>query len=247
MNNLPIDLIKDIFLLVCLDNPPLLSYRIKYVNQCFYQIVNDYKGGLSNIEDTNDDRYILYDYGNIDIYRWLYDNKQFLTYEDVLGLILFRRVDILKYSIRYNNNIDVIFNKFHISSKYENPKFNIFDLNNINSSILLYACECNNLDAIKFLLKYGYCYYSHLPNAIDVCCNNNNINIVKYLFTYYIHEMYSIKYSKLINCINVFGNKIEDLLFYLILSKKIAVTKRLKTTLLNDIDFFILNTYIDKL
>ena len=59
--------------------------------------------------------------------------------------------------------------------------------------------------------------------------------------------MYSIKYSKLINCIHVFGNKIEDLLFYLILSKKIAITKRLKTTLSNDIDFFILNTYIDKL
>ena len=97
MNNLPIDLLKDIFLLVCLDNPPLLSYRMKYVNQCFYQIVNDYKGGLSNIEDTNDDRYILYDYGNIDIYRWLYDNKQFLIYEDVLGLILFRRVDLPEF------------------------------------------------------------------------------------------------------------------------------------------------------
>ena len=246
MDNLPIDLIKDIFSLVCLDNPPLLCYRMKYINKCFNSIVNNYTTGLSNIKDTNDDRLVLYEYGNLDIYKWLYTNELYLTYEDVLGLILFKRIDVLKYSTRYIKNIDIIFNKFHVSQKYENTKFNIFDLNNINSSILLYACECNNLEAIKFLLKHGYCYYSHIPNAIDICCNNKFINIVKYLFTYYIHEMYSIKYSKLINCIHVFGKELEDLLFYLILSKKIIITKRLRTIILNDIEFFMLNNFINK-
>ena len=154
LNDMPYEVLYNIYSKVCQCNSPLLNYRIRFVNQSFRDIVNNYDGKVCrHINDSDLDKNLLYIRGNIEIYKWLYNHRVFIEYTDVFHLINNNRNDVLKLAEKYVNNKDVLFNRFYLSDGYSNEKFNIFNFGTINRSFLLLACEINNLEIVKFFLE----------------------------------------------------------------------------------------------
>ena len=185
LNDMPYEVLYNIYSKVCQCNSPLLNYRIQFVNQSFKDIVNNYEGRVCrHIKDSDIDKNILYTQGNIEIYKWLYNHRIFIEYSDVFHLINNNRTDVLELAKNYNSNMDILFNRFYLSDGYSNEKFNIFDLGIVSRSFLLLACECENLEIVKFFLEAPKkkIYMMQINAALDICLINNNDNIIKYLY-----------------------------------------------------------------
>ena len=76
IDKLPYDIIKKILEYTISINSPLLSYRLKFVNRNFYDIIDKYDNKLpQNIYDNDIDIYILLKDGNIIIFQWLFDKN----------------------------------------------------------------------------------------------------------------------------------------------------------------------------
>ena len=191
MDKLPCDLINKILKNVTIDNAPLLTYRLKFVNKSFKKFIENEKYELCKyILDTQNVKNKLYSNGNISIFKWLYDHNIYIKYVDIFELINYNRIDVMYLSMMYKNNINIIFNRFFLSNM--NETFNIFNLGYQGKSYFLHACEKNKLDICKFLLEYKKneteyytCYHSQVEQGINMSLKYNNSDIYKYLIKYH--------------------------------------------------------------
>lgn len=196
MNFLTYDIINIILKNVTIDNTPLLTYRLKYVNKSFYNFIcNENYKICKYLNDKEEDLDILYKNGNIQIYNWLYCNNINITYKNVIGLIQYNRYDILKYSLKFKNNINIIFNRFYLTY-HNNDIHNIFNIFNNGKSFLIYACENNSKDICDFFLnsydennKRYTCYDKEIELCMEYASKNNNINILKYLINNHLDKI----------------------------------------------------------
>ena len=196
MNFLSYDIINIILKNVTIDNTPLLTYRLKYVNKSFYNFIcNEKYKTCKYLNDKEEDLDILYKNGDIQIYNWLYYNNINITYKNVIGLIQYNRCDILKYSLKYKNNINIIFNRFYLTYN-NNDIHNIFNIFNNGKSFLIYACENNSKDICDFFLnsydennKRYTCYDKEIELCIEYVSKNNNTNILKYLINNHLDKI----------------------------------------------------------
>lgn len=196
MDTLPCDIINNILRKVTCDNTPLLTYRLKYVNRSFNKFIDKEEYEVCKyLLDTENNKEKLYKNGNISIYTWLYENGIFIKYIDIFGLIKHNRRDILDYSMKYNKNINIIFNRFYLTNL--NTKFNIFEIGYQGRSFFIYACELGKLDICKFFLnsyknngidKYT-CYNSQIEEGINTSLRYNNSDVYKYLIKYHIDKI----------------------------------------------------------
>tara|TARA_Y100000361_G_C11155122_1_gene343592 strand:- start:1844 stop:2587 length:744 start_codon:yes stop_codon:yes gene_type:complete len=231
LNDMPYEVLYNIYSKVCQCNSPLLNYRIRFVNRSFRDIVNNYDGKICrHINDSNIDKNVLYIRGNIEIYKWLYNHRIFIEYTDVFHLINNNRSDVLKLAEKYVNNKDVLFNRFYLSDGYSNEKFNIFNFGTINRSFLLLACEINNLEIVKFFLESpkSSVYIIQIGAAIDVCCEYHHLNIIEYFYKNHVDNFKHVKESKLIKCIEIFGEGMYKLIIYLLENDKIELSDKLR-------------------
>ena len=61
MDFLPYELLINIYNKVCLDNTPLLNYRVRFINKEFRKIVDNHKNKISLVKkDAKNDMEILY-------------------------------------------------------------------------------------------------------------------------------------------------------------------------------------------
>ena len=153
---LPYEIIKKILEYTININSPILSYRLKFVNRNFKNIIDNYNNNnLSNICDSDTDKYLLLKNGNIETLKWLFKKNYNIVHKDVSTMILCDRLDILNLMINYKKYNDILFNRFYLSDCNIKEDFNIFNFGKVNRSYLLLACECNNLNIVRFLLEKG--------------------------------------------------------------------------------------------
>ena len=98
----------------------------------------------------------------------------------------------------------VLFNRFYLNDGYSNEQYSIFDLGIVSRSFLLCACECNNLEIVKFFLETSKnkIYTIQLGAAIDICIEHNHIKILKYIYENYKNKLKNTTITK-INKINI--------------------------------------------
>jgi len=230
LDDLPYDVLSKIYNYVCLGNTPLYNYRLRFINKDFKNIVDNHKGKICrHLDDTSIDKLVLYNRGNINIYKWLYGHHIFMKYTDVSHLINHERIDVLKLATKYKSNTDVLFNRFYLSDGNANEQFSIFDLGIVSRSFLLLSCELDNLEIVKFFLESSRSniFYIQIGAAIDICCEYHHFKIIDYLYRNYIDKFKHIMELKLIKCIEIFGEEMYDLLIYLIKWEKITLTDKL--------------------
>ena len=235
MNNLPIELVENIFNNVCKDNNAFFCYKLRSLNTMFLKVVDKYKGGFKRVYFP--DR--LFQIAHYSVFNWLFQNRLFFDYNDLVKLILYNRCDILQKSIEYKTNRNIIFTKRNVfDMRFYFTSFNIFNLQGVSTSLILYACECKRLDIVRFLLETdkGKCYTSQITNAVRVCVTKRAVDILDYL---------CCNYSKYIRnqnifltfCISALESDFTDTLVYLLENGKINMTDSMRNQLtITDID-----------
>jgi len=196
IDKLPYDIIKKILEYTISINSPLLSYRLKFVNHNFYDIIDKYDNKLpQNICDNNIDKYILLKDGNIEIFQWLFKKNYDIVYTDVSTMILCDRLDILNLMINYEKYNSILFNRFYLSDGNISEDFDIFHFGKCNRSYLLLACECDNLNIVKFLLENkvksnkNVIYFLQINAVVDYCLKNKNLKILEYIYNNYKYKI----------------------------------------------------------
>ena len=199
-DDLPYEINKYIYEIACLDNTPLLNYRMRFINRNFKSIVDNHNGKICRHIDDNDlDKLISFDKGHIQMFKWLFDHKIYLNYKDVSCLISCHRIDILKSMMKYDNNEKILFNRFYLSDCNILENFSIFSFGNVNRSFLLLACECGNLEIVKFFLEAPKkkIYIMQINAALDICFINDRFDIIKYLYDNYKDKIIEKKLKKI--------------------------------------------------
>ena len=202
INLLPYEIIENILKYTININSPILSYRLKFVNKDFNDIIENYDGVLpQNICDSDNNKYLLLKNANIETYKWFLNKKYNLVHRDISTLILCDRPDILYLLLEYEKYKNVLFNRFYLTDSNIVEEFNIFYFGKVNRSYLLLACECDNLNIVKFLLESDNrnVYYLQINAAVEYCLKNKNLKILKYLFYNYINKISIINYNKIKN------------------------------------------------
>jgi len=202
INLLPYEIIKNILKYTIDINSPILSYRLKFVNKDFNDIIQNYDGVLpQNICDSENNKYLLLKNAKIKTLQWFLNKKYDLVHRDISTLILCDRPDVLYLLLEYEKYKNVLFNRFYLTDSNIVEEFNIFHFGKCNRSYLLLACECNNLNIVKFLLESDNrnVYYLQINAAVEYCLKNKNLKILKYLFYNYINKISTINYYKIIN------------------------------------------------
>jgi hypothetical protein len=202
LNLLPYEIIENILKYTININSPILSYRLKFVNKDFNNIIVNYDGVLpQNVCDSENNKYLLLKNSNIETLKWFLNKKYDLVHRDISTLILCDRPDILYLLLEYEKYKNVLFNRFYLTDSNIVEEFNIFHFGKCNRSYLILACECDNLNIVKFLLESDNknVYYLQINAAVEYCLKNKNLKILKYLFYNYINKISTINYNKIIN------------------------------------------------
>ena len=201
INLLPYEIIENILKYTININSPILSYRLKFVNSIFNTIIENYDGVLpQNICDSDNDKYLLLKNANIKTFEWFLNKKYNLVYRDISTLILCDRPEVLYLLLEYERYKNVLFNRFYLTDSNILEEFNIFRFGKCNRSYLLLACECNNLNIVKFLLEsYNKnVYYLQINGAIDICLKNKNLKIINYIYNNYKYKIYEKNIDRII-------------------------------------------------
>ena len=201
INLLPYEIIENILKYTIVNNSPILSYRLKFVNSIFNDIIQKYDGKLpQNICDNKNDKYLLLKYANIKTLEWFLNKKYNLVHKDISTLILCDRPDILYLLLEYERYKNVLFNRFYLTDSNIVEEFDIFHFGKCNRSYLLLSCECDNLNIVKFLLESDNknVYYLQINGAIDICLKNKNLKIINYIYNNYKYKIYKKNIERII-------------------------------------------------
>ena len=188
---LPYEINKYIYDIVCLDNTPLLNYRMRFINREFKSIVDNHNGEICRDKiDTELDKLISFG-GNIRMFKWLFDHEIYMNYKDVSSLISCHRIDILKLMMDYGENEKILFNRFYLSDGNISENFSIFRFGIVNRSFLLLACECGDLEIVKFFLESPKkkIYILQVNAALDISFINNSRHIIDYIYENYKYKI----------------------------------------------------------
>ena len=188
---LPCEINKYIYDIVCLDNTPLLNYRMRFINREFKSIVDNHNGEICRDKiDTELDKLISFG-GNIRMFKWLFDHEIYMNYKDVSSLISCHRIDILKLMMDYGENEKILFNRFYLSDGNISENFSIFRFGIVNRSFLLLACECGDLEIVKFFLESPKkkIYILQVNAVLDISFINNYRDIIDYIYENYKYKI----------------------------------------------------------
>ena len=243
MDDLPIELIENIYDHVCKNNDAIFCYKLRSLNSAFLKVVDNYKKGFKRVYFPDK----LFQRAQYPVFKWFFRNHLYFDYNDLIKLILHNRCDILKKSIEYKTNRNIIFTRRNVfDMRFYFTSFNIFNLQGVSTSLILYACECNRLDIVKFLLEtdHGSCYSSQISNAVRVCITKRYVEILNYLCVNYIN--YIRNHSVFIPfCISVLETEFTDTLVYLLDNHKINISDSIRNQLIiSDIDDNRLERYL---
>lgn len=226
MDNLPPEIFNYLFEYLKTLLPHEL-YKLRRINKNFKKFIDDLKNtyNLNNLQKkiicNKFNTLINYDNYSINSYKWLFKNNVFFCDNNIFTLVLKNRLDIFKISLKYNENLDVIFSK----DKYNLLSFGQHKKIILEHSPLILAGSLNNLDLIKFFLEtkgvYSNPFHRQIDILIEILIEKNNKRLIKYLCTYHYQSMT----GKMLTTQRILENldNCEDLILYLCNSKKICI------------------------
>lgn len=223
MDSLPIELYDNIFRFLK-DLDPIDLYKLRFVSKKFYLIINGLKNNYdsdyinNSIPLQNKINRLCYNKG-YPIFKWLFKNNIFLTDNNIINLVSNNRLDILKECMKYNEILNRIFN-----DKYSILVFNSQKLVQSESPLIIAGVK-GYYDIVKFLIEIPILknpFHQQLDILIEDCLySKNSISLIKYLCTYHydklIHKQFTTE--KILKALD----DCEDLIFYLLKSKKICI------------------------
>ena len=229
MDTLPEELFDNI-LLYLKDLDPISLYKLKFTNKLFYKKINLIKNNynknyiIENIPFQNKINTLCYK-GDSSIFKWLFKNNIVLTENNVVNLVSNNRIDILKECFKYNEILSKIFN-----NKYDILIF--FNERLIKTeSPLIIAGNNNHFDIVKLLLEtniFNNPFHKQIDILLESLIIKNHKTIITYIFVHHFEKIDNINYI-IDNFIKNINN-VDDIIYYLLLSKKIKINNSLILT-----------------
>lgn len=225
LNDIPNDILMIIINHVC--SKPSDYLLIKGVNKNINSIINKldrvYEGdGTCYNDDLNN---ICKKDTSIMAFKWLFKNRIKLSLDNINELIINDRYDVFNYGLEYHHFLKVIFNRFYI---YVDPQNDIFSLIQTMNP-LIFAGIHNRLKIIQILLNgvkdIDNPYKQIIPSLLDISIKYNHKNILSYLITKY-YDLLSNSIQTKLNMIIFRISNCEDILFYLMVNKKIRLEEK---------------------
>lgn len=226
MDLLPEDIFDIIFRNI-LCNEPHKIYNLRRINKKFKFIIDDVennykdkyynKTNISNI--FNHLVYVNIDW-NIKTFKWLFKNNVYLTFNNFSNIVRYNRLDVLKESVKYKENSNILFD----TEKYNILTFGDHSRLVKEKSPLIIAGKNKYINVINFLLENSDInnpYTRQVDILIDSMINDNNVNMIKYMFDNYYYKIIGKKLTGL-KVLKGLTNK-EDLILHLIETKKVFI------------------------
>ena len=220
--------------------------RLKEVNQLMKQIIESLRGlwtyvpykkynnpnneitfTMNNHNDLFDDR-VAWQFGqvnvlcqrntNIKTFKWLMDNNIYFSLKNISQLIINNRKDVILLGFQYKDFLDIMFNRFYLFTE---------EIENLNPIVV--AAVNNRIDIIKTLLEFntvGNPFIKIIPKLLDISIKHNHRNLLNYLIVDHHDKITCLIQEK----VRVIINRIddcEDIMFYLLVNKKISVSSNL--------------------
>ena len=248
-NELPDDILVLIINQACSNPSEYLSLR--NTNQHLYELIHNLENLYENyIGDYGDDIHtICKKKTTLKTFEWIFRNKVILSLKNIEELIIHNRYDIFSKGISYPHFLKLIFNRFYL---YVEPQNDIFSLIETQNPLIL-AGIYNRVEIIKILLQgvqgiqgvqgdkdTANPYLNIIPSLLDISIKYNHKNVLSYLIINYYDSIDYCIQKKLNTIIHRIHN-CEDILFYLMMNKKITLKpKHLNSMItMNYNDFFI--------
>tara|TARA_Y100001970_G_C14253609_1_gene873530 strand:+ start:4181 stop:5377 length:1197 start_codon:yes stop_codon:yes gene_type:complete len=159
---------------------------------------------------------------SIHTFKWIFQNNLSFSLQNIKTLIINNRIDVLKLGFQYEEFLNTIYNRFHICQNND-----IISLSQHNNPILI-AVEYDRLHIIRLLLEsssFGNPFLDQITSILDICIKYTNKNLLNYLILNHyerISQMINNRFSLII----LRFNNIEDILFYLIINKRVHINKK---------------------
>ena len=200
---------------------PIQLYHLQYVNGYFLKCIKWIKNyPFNNYDKTRINTFInelCCKQTPLQTFLWLFQNNIKFNQVQINNLIRYNRIHIIKHGMIHNNFIDVLFSKNQYHNFWSHKE----------TYPLFVAGKYGRLEIIQLLLdlnKYNNPNFNHIYLLFNVCINLRNKSIIKYLVInhydilkkhkHFTHDLFNL-------------HNIEDILFYLLLSKKINISEQL--------------------
>lgn len=251
LSELPEEIIINIFKQLESSNSEIIEYnkmdilfiiRLKEVNQSIKKIINNFRDSWKYIpykqyvypnnevtftinqnldlfnKRTNKINILCQKKTSVDTFRWLMDNNIHFSLKNISELIIHNRSDVILAGFHYKDFLNIMFNRFYVFTD---------EKNNLNPIIV--AAVNNRVNIIKILIKYssiGNPFIEAIPKLLDISIKYNHRNLLNYLVVDHYDRISDILNSKIGAIINRIDN-CEDVVFYLLINKKIIVNHNL--------------------
>ena len=224
------DLPEDIFKIIfdnILFNEPHKIYNLRKINKKFKYVIdnveNNYKDKSYNKTNiSNIFNHLVYtniDW-NIKTFQWLFKNNVYLTFNNFSNIVRYNRLDVLKESVKYKENKDILFD----TEKYNILTFGDHSRLVKEKSPLIIAGKNNYIDVINFLLESHNLknpYVRQIDTLIDTLINDNNVDMIKYMFDNYYDKIIGKKLTGLKVLKGLINS--EDLILHFIKEDKVNI------------------------
>lgn len=163
-------------------------------------------------------------------FKWLMDNNIFFSLPNICELIKNNRLDVIHLGYHYSDFLNMLFNRFYMNNEILRDNNYIFTSTHSLNPIIV-AAENNHVSIIKSLLESSSIanpFIKEIPNIFDIAIKFCYNNLVNYIIINHYSEISELIDNKVLKIIHRFDD-CQDIIFYLILNKKIKITLKLLT------------------
>tara|TARA_B100000214_G_scaffold374493_1_gene357445 strand:+ start:6913 stop:8019 length:1107 start_codon:yes stop_codon:yes gene_type:complete len=241
LDRLPDEILIIIIHYAC--SKPTEYLSLMSINKCIYTSIYQ----LNNIYECDDHSYdkdinpiCKNNISSLNTFQWLFKNKVKLSLDNIKELIICNRYDVFINGLTNEYFLKIIFNRFYLYIEHDNDIFSLITTKNP----LILAGIYNRIEIIKLLLdktrNIVNPYINLIPSLLDISIKYNHKNLLSYLILNYYSRISTVIQTKLNTIINRISN-CEDILFYLMINKKIKLMQKHFSSLIvvNYSDFFI--------
>lgn len=233
---LPKEIVENILNQFNYDNDPFKYYDLRYVNSLFNQIVMSKTRMYPHLPFKYDKRTNISQRINnlcckktsVETFEWIMKNGISFHLHHIRNLIMKNRLDVLKVGARYLDFLDVLFNRFYL-----NDFSDLFTFSDSTSPLII-AGTYNKVEIVKFLVEssnYGNPYLSGIGALFELSIKHTHRNLLSYLINKHYEKIKDKLDIKIYQIIQRFNN-IEDILFFLVLTKRIDINQRFLAVLI---------------
>jgi hypothetical protein len=208
-------------ILLNINYDPVSLYNLKNINTYFKKkilMIKDYQ--YNNLLNNYDSllNTLCCKKTSLETFMWLFRNNVTFNLVQINNLIRNNHINVIKNGIIHDNFIDILFDKQHSSE--------LLYWQNKEKYPLFIAGKYNRLEIIKILFqtKFNNFHLNNINLLFNVCVNLNHKNIIKYLVIEFFDLL--IKNISFYSCLFKL-NDAEDIIFYLLLSKKLIINHEL--------------------